>query len=131
MLRREKEKAYVSSTCLDLKPPYAVEVAIDPYSVRYVTPLFQKFDSRRENTREHVVRFLNSIGSHAHYVDLCMRELSKFLMDRAYIWYVNLKLGTIYDWEYLLSLFNTKFSCVEANITLAKLGEHVSIQQKI
>lgn len=41
MLGREKEKASVSSTCLNLKPPYVAEVVMEPYSVGYVTPQFR------------------------------------------------------------------------------------------
>lgn len=44
-----------------------------PYPVGYTIPQFQKFDGRRGNTREHVVRFLDSIRAHANDVDLCMR----------------------------------------------------------
>lgn len=33
MLRRKKEKAFTSSICLDLKPPYVAEVAAKPYPV--------------------------------------------------------------------------------------------------
>lgn len=41
---------------------------------------------------------------------------------RAYTWYVNLKLVSVRDFEHLVSLFNTKFFCVEAKFFVAKLG---------
>lgn len=48
-MRREKEKAYVSSICLDLKPPYVVEVAAKPYLLGYVALIIQQFNNSREN----------------------------------------------------------------------------------
>lgn len=42
MLRREKEKASLSSICLDQKPPFAGEVATNPYQVGYLSPQFHK-----------------------------------------------------------------------------------------
>lgn len=62
------------------------EVTTKPYLS--VTRQSQKFDSRRGNIREHVVCPLDSMGAHAHDVDLCIREFSKSLMDRADTWYV-------------------------------------------
>lgn len=46
MLRREKEKAFVSSICLDLKPPLATEVATNLYQLGYISPQFHKFYGR-------------------------------------------------------------------------------------
>lgn len=40
MLKKENEKASVSSISLDLKPPYSIEVAAKQYPVGYVTPEF-------------------------------------------------------------------------------------------
>lgn len=51
---------------------YIAEVTTKPYLIGFVTLLFQKFDDRKENTREHVVRFLNSMRGHAYDADLCM-----------------------------------------------------------
>lgn len=76
MMRTEKEKASMLSICLDLKPPFVVKVAASQV---------QKFDDIIENTREHVVRFLDSVGAHAHNVDLCMREFFKSLRWGLYL----------------------------------------------
>lgn len=84
-------------------------------------PTISKFGGSRGNTREHVVRFLDFTGAHANDVDLCLRELSKLLTDHAYAWYVKLKLGTVHNWEHLVSLFNTKIFHIEAKFTLAEL----------
>lgn len=54
------------------------------YPVVYVTSRFQKFDDKKENAREHVVQFLDFMGTYAHGVALYMRENSKFLTDQAY-----------------------------------------------
>lgn len=86
LLRREEEKALISSTRLHLKPLYAVGVAIKLYLVGYITPQVQKFDGSNGNTREHVVFF-----SSANNVVLCMREFSKPLTDQTYTWNINLK----------------------------------------
>lgn len=77
MLRREKEKAFVSSICLELKPPSSWMKNPSEYAI----PQFQNFDDRRENTLEHVVCFLDFVDAFTHDVDLCMRESSKSLTD--------------------------------------------------
>lgn len=81
---KEKEKTFVLSICLDLKLSYATEVTAKPYPIGYVIAQFQKFEGRRGNAREHVVRFLDSIGALAHDVDLCMTKFSVSLSDRSY-----------------------------------------------
>lgn len=49
------------------------------------------------------------MGAFAYDIDLCMRQLSKSLIDRVYTWYVNLKPGSVHLWEHLVLLFNTKY----------------------
>lgn len=73
MLKKKKEEASASSTSLDLKPSYSTEVAAKPYPTEYKVPKFQTFVGRKDNTKEHVVRLLDSMGAHA-YVDLCIRK---------------------------------------------------------
>lgn len=65
------------------------------------------------------MRFLEFMGRHSNYTDLCLKEISKFLTDRAYTWYASLKPGKIRDWTHFLSLFNAKFFYAEARFTLA------------
>lgn len=74
LVRREKEKTYVLSISRDLKPPYAGEVTAKPYQMGYITPQFQKFDEKRRNTTEHVVRCLDSIEANARDIDLFVRK---------------------------------------------------------
>lgn len=76
MLRRENEKASLTSLCLDLKPPYVADVKVKPYPVGYVTSLFQKFDGQRGNPRKHIVHFLEPINAHGYVAKFCMSSLS-------------------------------------------------------
>lgn len=62
------------------------------------------------------------MGTFVHNPELCVREFSKSLIDRAYVWYLNIKPGLIHDWDHLVTLFNVKFFCGEAKFTLAELG---------
>lgn len=79
--------------------------------VGYVTPQFQIFDGRRGNTPEHIIRFFDSTGAHTKDQNLCLRKFSKSLTDHTYTWYVNLKPGSVHEWEHLVSLFITKLLC--------------------
>lgn len=93
-------------------PLYPNEVIKKPYPCRYKVLKFQKFDRRKE-IKEHVLRILYSMGPFSHDATVCLKEFSKSLTDRAYTWYVNLKLGSVRDFEHLVSLFNSKFFCAE------------------
>lgn len=97
MIKEEKERALVSSL-----QPYTIEVVAKPYHPKYKLPKFQKFDRWKGNTREHVIRFLDSIGSHAQNVDLCLREFLKSLTDKVYTCHVNLKPGMVHDWKHFI-----------------------------
>lgn len=99
MLKKGKGKASMTSTCLDLKPSYLVDLAAKPYTLRYRVPKLQKFDGSKCNTREHTVHLLDSMDPFAHNNDLCLRKFSKSLTDKAYTWFVNLKQGPVNDWE--------------------------------
>lgn len=83
----KKEKASKITTCLDLKPPYSVEIAVKPYPSGYSISKFQKFMDGYV-LREYVVHFLKSMAPFAHDADLCLWEFSKSLTNRAYTWYV-------------------------------------------
>lgn len=111
MLKREKEKAYVTKICLDLKPPYPAELAAKPYPIAICSGHLEKFDACKGNTRELVVPFLDLMAAFAHNADLCLGEFSKPLNGRMYTWYVNLKPGSIDDWKHLVSLSTSNFWC--------------------
>lgn len=103
--------------CLDFKPPCPTELAVKPYPMGYIVSKLQLFDGRRGNTWDHIVRFLDLMDPFAHDIELCLREFSKSLTDRAYTMYVNLKPGSVHYWEQLLSISSTKFVCVEPKIS--------------
>lgn len=65
-LRHEKEKDSLVATCLTLKPLYQPEVFVKPYSSGYSIIKFCKFYGWRGNRREHVARFLDSLGPFTH-----------------------------------------------------------------
>lgn len=56
VLRWENEKAFGSS--VNPKPPYHWD-GYETYPAEYAVPQFSKFNARRENTKEHVVHFLD------------------------------------------------------------------------
>lgn len=132
-MRRKK----TSPTSLKLKPPYSTEVAAKPYLTEHKLPKFQKCNDRKDNTGEHVVRFLNFMGAHVQDVDLCLRKFSKSLNDKAYTRYVNSKSSMVHDWEHHVSLFNMnffhlkiKFTFVELEKTQQYLGEDLDVYVK-
>lgn len=57
---QERERASTASAPLDLKPPYPDKAAAKQFPLEYKVPKYQKFDSRKANTREHVARFIDS-----------------------------------------------------------------------
>lgn len=89
MRRREKEKGYVSLMLWGLQRTRIW------WDISFHN--FKSLIETQGNTRDHDVLFLESIGSYAKDVDLCMREFSKSLTDQAYTWYVNLKPGSKHD----------------------------------
>lgn len=54
MLKKERRNLNIFDFSRS-EPPHAAKVAVKPYPVAYA--LHSKFDGRRGNTREHVVRF--------------------------------------------------------------------------
>lgn len=122
MFKKERDRATTAPKTLHLKPPYPEKVAEKDFSAEYKVPKFQKFDGHKGNRKEHVSRFLDSLGKYVKDPELCLKEFSKTLSDRAYSWYLSLKPGTIQDWEHVVAAFNTKFFFAEARYTLAELG---------
>lgn len=117
LARQERDLA----ASLEWKPLYPVEMDAMPYPSDYEVPMFQKCDSRKGNTREHVVCFLDSMVSCAHNTNLYLKEFSKSLSDRAHTCYINLKPRTVCNWAHLVSHFNSKLFYVEAKFSLIEL----------
>lgn len=122
LFREEKEKIFSAATCLSLRLSYPASIAMKPYQVEYIVSNFQRFDGQRGNTIEHIARFIDAMRPFAHDPELCLREFSKSLTDRAYAWYLNLKPRSNQDWNHLVTLFNVKFFCGEAKFILAELS---------
>ena len=72
------------------RPPYPAELLSKSYSEKYEIPTFSLYNRRKGNVIEHVNKFLDSMGPFAGNGDLCLREFSKSLADRAYTWYSTL-----------------------------------------
>lgn len=51
-------------------------------------------------------------------------------MDHAYNRYVNLKPGYFHDRKHQVSMFNRKFFCAEAKLTLVELGRTHQYQEE-
>ena len=82
---------------------------------------FTQYDGRKGSAVEHVSKFIDTFGLYAIKEDLCLREFSKSLCDRAYTWYIGLKLGSIRTWDDMVDVFCTKYFHGEKSITLATL----------
>ncbi|CAL5386670.1 unnamed protein product [Camellia sinensis] len=105
----------------DVKPPYPIEMLSYPYPEGYTVPKFIKFDGKQGNAREHVVRFIETLGIHGSNHVLRLREFSKSLTDRAYSWYVNLAPNSVRSWEEMVNKFHSKFFQVAEKVTTLTL----------
>jgi hypothetical protein len=91
----EKERVPVGTRHFARRPPYPVGLLNQPYPDKYEVPTFTQYDRRKGNATEHVSKFLDAMGPHAGNGNLCLREFSKSLIDRAYTWYTTLKLDSV------------------------------------
>jgi hypothetical protein len=92
-----------------------------PYPEKYVVPTFSRFDGSKGSALVHISKFIDSMGAYADNGDLCLREFSKSLDDRAYIWYTALPSGSVKTWEDMVQLYYGKYFQVEEKITLVNL----------
>ena len=65
--------------------------------------------------------FIDTLSQYATNEDLCLREFSKSLCDRAYTWYTGLKLGSILTWDDMVDAFCTKYFHGEETVMLVTL----------
>ena len=70
---------------------------------------------------EHVIKFMYSIGPFVGDGELCLREFSKSLTDRAYTWYSTLQPNSIPTWEDMEESFCTKYFHGEEKVTIITL----------
>ena len=103
------------------RPPYPAKLLSKPYLEKYETLTFSLYDGKKGNAIEHVKKFLDSMGPFARNGDLCMREFSKSLTDRAYTWYSTLQLGSITTWDDMVESFYSKYFHGEEKVTILTL----------
>ena len=84
-------------------------------------PTFSLFDGCNGSTLVHISKFIDSMGAYVGNGDLCLREFSKSLDDRAYTWYTILPLRSVKMWEDMVELFYGKYFQAEEKITLVNL----------
>ena len=113
--RAPKERFYA------WRPPYPLKVLNKPYPERYEPKAFTQYDGRKGSVVEHVSKFIDTLGPYVANEDLCLREFSKSLCDRAYAWYIGLKPGSIPAWDDMVDVFCTKYFHREETVTLATL----------
>ena len=82
---------------------------------------FSQYDDKKGSDVEHVSKFLDTTGPYAGDKDLCLREFSKSLCDRAYTWYASLRLGSVPTWDDMLDFFCSKYFHREEIVTMATL----------
>jgi hypothetical protein len=121
LLKQEREKNAKEPRHFVRKALYPVELLNQPYPEKYVVPTFSHFDGRKGSALVHISKFIDSMGAYAGNGDLCLREFSKSLDDRAYIWYTTLPPGSVKTWEDMVELFCGKYFQVEEKITLVNL----------
>uniref|UniRef100_A0A2N9H380 Integrase catalytic domain-containing protein n=1 Tax=Fagus sylvatica TaxID=28930 RepID=A0A2N9H380_FAGSY len=121
LLKQEREKNPKEPRLFVRKPPYPAELLKQPYPEKYVAPTFSRFDGRKGSALVHISKFVDSMGAYAGNGDLCLREFSKSLDDRAYTWYTTLPPGSVKVWEDMVELFCGKYFQAEEKITLVNL----------
>uniref|UniRef100_A0A2N9I4R3 Integrase catalytic domain-containing protein n=2 Tax=Pentapetalae TaxID=1437201 RepID=A0A2N9I4R3_FAGSY len=121
LLQQEREKILKEPRHFVKKPPYPAKLLKQPYPDKYVTPTFSRFDGRKGSALVHVSKFLDSMGPYAGNGDLCLREFSKSLEDRAYTWYTTLSPGSVRSWDDMVEMFCGKYFQAEEKVTLVNL----------
>ena len=114
-VRAPKERFYAQ------RPPYPLRVLSKLYLERYELRVFMQYDRRKGSAIEYMSKFIDTLGPYVANEDLCLREFSKLLCDRAYTWYIGLKPGSIPTWDDMVDVFCTKYFLGEETVTLATL----------
>ena len=69
----------------------------------------------------HISKFIDLMGPYAGNGDLCLREFSKSLDDRAYRWYTTLPPWSVRSWDDMVEFFCGKYFQAEEKVTLVNL----------
>ena len=121
LVKQEREKNPKELRHLVRRPLYPTELLKQPYPEKYIIPTFSLFDGCKGSALVHISKFIDSIGPYAGNGDLCLREFSKSLDDRAYTWYTTLPPRSVKTWKDMVELFCGKYFQVEEKITLVNL----------
>uniref|UniRef100_A0A2N9IWD6 Integrase catalytic domain-containing protein n=1 Tax=Fagus sylvatica TaxID=28930 RepID=A0A2N9IWD6_FAGSY len=121
LLKQEREKNPKEPRLFVKKPPYPTELLKQPYPKKYIVPTFSRFDGRKGSALVHISKFIDSMGVYTGNGDLCLREFSKSLDDRACTWYITLPPRSVKVWEDMVELFCGKYFQAEEKITLVNL----------
>ena len=114
-------KKMESTVYVDTRPPYPEEIAGKPYPANYTPPIFPKHDGIIGNAREHIRWYVDALMAHSHDHKLRLREFSKSLEGKAFIWYTSLALGSVLSWNDLETHFMKKFFALEEKLMLSDL----------
>ena len=121
LLQQEREKTLREPRHFVRKPPYPAKLLKQPYPDKYVTLTFSRFNGRKGSALVHVSKFIDSMGPYASDGDLCLREFSKSLDDRAYTWYTTLPPRSVRSWDDMVEMFCRKYFQAEEKVTLVNL----------
>jgi hypothetical protein len=119
--KQEREKIPKAPRHFLRKPSYPAEFLKQPYPAKYVVPTFSSFNGCKGSALMHVSKFIDFMGPYAGNSDLCLREFSKSLDNRAYTRYTTLPPGFVKSWEDMVELFCGIYFQVEEKITLLNL----------
>ena len=103
------------------RPPYSLRILSKPYLERYELRVFAQYDGRKGSVVKHMSKFIDTLGPYVIDKDLCLREFSKSLCDRAYTRYIDLKLESIPTQDDMVDVFCTRYFHEEKIVTLATL----------
>ena len=117
LLEQEREKLLGVPKLFSWDPLFLLELLGKPYPKGYEPPKFHPFDGRNGSVVEHVSRFIHTLGPYVGDKELCLRESTKSVVDRAYTWYITLRLGSIKTWDEMMERFCAKYYPGEDKVT--------------
>ena len=121
LLEQEKENLLRIPKQFSQDPPFPPELLGKPYPKGYELPKFHPFDGRNGSVVKHVSRFVHTMGPYAGDRELCLREFTKSLVDRAYTWYTTVRPGSIKTWDEMMERFCAKYYPDEDKVTFQSL----------
>ena len=108
-LEQERKKLSGVPKQFSWDPLFPPELLGKPFPKGYEPPKFHPFDGRNGSVVEHVSRFIHTMDPYIGDKELCLREFVKSVVDRAYTWYITLRLGSIKTWDEMMERFCAKY----------------------